>query len=206
MSEGGYFISFEGIDRSGKSTQASVLAEELGERALLVREPGGTVFSERVRGTLKDPEIPMTPRAEALLFAAARADLVSRVIKPAIAEGKVVIADRFIDSSLAYQGAARGLGMDEIERLNKWAAEELMPNMTLLIEVDPEVAISRGAEEHDRFEDEGAEFQRTVASAYAEIADRFTDRIVRVDGERGPDDVALDVRKIVFERLGLTLA
>ncbi len=206
MTTGGYFISFEGIDRSGKSTQAAVLAEELGERALLVREPGGTVFSERVRGTLKDPEIPMTPRAEALLFAAARADLVARVIKPAIAEGKIVIADRFIDSSLAYQGAARGLGIEEIERLNRWAAEDLMPNMTLLIDVDAETAISRGAEENDRFEDEGADFQRAVATAYEELADRYSDRIIRVDGARGPDDVAVDVKRLVFERLGLTPA
>ena len=115
-------ISFEGIDRSGKSTQASVLAEELGDRALFVREPGGTRFSERVRGILKDPELPMTAHAEALLFAAARADLVETVIKPALADGKVVIADRFIDSSLAYQGVVRGLGIDEVRTINAWAA------------------------------------------------------------------------------------
>jgi dTMP kinase len=206
MSDGGYFISFEGIDRSGKSTQAAVLAEELGDRALHVREPGGTHFSERVRGILKDPEIPMTPRAEALLFAAARADLVSTVIKPALAEGRVVIADRFIDSSLAYQGAVRGLGIDAIAQLNRWAAKDLMPNVTLLIEIDPAVARERGAEEHDRFEDEGAEFQRKVADAYDEIATADPDRIVRIDGARFPDEVAVDVRKIVFDRLGLTLA
>jgi dTMP kinase len=206
MSDGGYFISFEGIDRSGKSTQAAVLAEELGDRALHVREPGGTHFSERVRGILKDPEIPMTPRAEALLFAAARADLVSTVIKPALAEGRVVIADRFIDSSLAYQGAVRGLGIDAIAQLNRWAAKDLMPNVTLLIEIDPAVARERGAEEHDRFEDEGAEFQRKVADAYDEIATADPERIVRIDGARFPDEVAVDVRKIVFDRLGLTLA
>lgn len=206
MTEGGYFISFEGIDRSGKSTQAAVLAEELGDRALLVREPGGTVFAERVRGTLKDPEIPLTPRAEALLFAAARADLVAQVIRPAIQEGKIVIADRYVDSSLAYQGVARGLGVEAIAEINHWAADELMPNMTVLIEIDPELAIERGAEEHDRFENEGASFQRTVAAAYDAIAADNPDRIVRIDGARGPDDVAVDVRRVVFERLGLTLA
>ena len=206
MSNGGYFISFEGIDRSGKSTQATVLAEELGDRALLVREPGGTIFSERVRGILKDPEVPLSPRAEALLFAAARADLVASVIRPALDEGRIVIADRFIDSSLAYQGVARGLGIEAIADLNKWAAHELMPNMTLLIEIDPLVAISRGAEEHDRFEDEGASFQRKVAEAYGELASAHPDRIIRIEGDRGPDEVALGVRKIVFERLGLTLA
>jgi dTMP kinase len=206
MSEGAYFISFEGIDRSGKSTQAGVLAEELGDRVVFVREPGGTQLGERVRGTLKDPEIPLAPRAEALLFAAARADLVASVIRPALDEGKIVIADRFIDSSLAYQGAARGLGMEEIAKLNDWASDGLMPNMTLFIEIDPAVAIERGAEEHDRFEDEGASFQRKVAAAYDELATASPDRIIRVDGDRGPDEVAADVRKIVFERLGLALA
>ena len=206
MSDGGYFISFEGIDRSGKSTQAAVLAEELGERALFVREPGGTHFSERVRGILKDPEIPMTPRAEALLFAAARADLVATVIRPALAEGRVVIADRFIDSSLAYQGVVRGLGVEDISNLNHWAAEDLMPNMTLLIEIDAQVARERGAEEDDRFENEGTSFQRKVAEAYDELASNDPDRIIRVDGDRGPDVVAQEVREIVFARLGLTLA
>lgn len=203
MSNGGYFISFEGIDRSGKSTQASVLAERLGDRALLVREPGGTVLSERVRGILKDPEIPLSPRAEALLFAAARADLVAGVIRPALEEGRVVIADRYIDSSLAYQGVARGLGSEEIERLNRWAADELMPHLTVLIEVDAEVAVSRGAEENDRFENEGVGFQRLVAEAYAKLADRSPDRIVRIDGNRGPDAVAVDVAELIAERFGL---
>jgi dTMP kinase len=203
MSDGAYFISFEGIDRSGKSTQAAVLAEALGDRVVFVREPGGTLFSERVRGILKDPEVPLSPRAEALLFAAARADLVSRVIRPALSAGKIVIADRFIDSSLAYQGAARGLGVEEIAKLNAWAADELQPDLTLFIEIDPAVAIERGAEEHDRFEDEGAEFQRKIAAAYDEIANANPDRIVRVDGDRGPDIVAADVHRIVSERLGL---
>lgn len=203
MSKGGYFISFEGIDRSGKSTQASVLAERLGDRALLVREPGGTILSERVRGILKDPEIPLSPRAEALLFAAARADLVAGVIRPALDEGRVVIADRYIDSSLAYQGVARGLGSEEIERLNRWAADELMPHLTVLIEVDAEVAVSRGAEENDRFENEGVGFQRLVAEAYAELAERSPDRIVRIDGNRGPDSVAVDVAELIADRFGL---
>lgn len=203
MSKGGYFISFEGIDRSGKSTQASVLAERLGDRALLVREPGGTVLSERIRGILKDPEIPLSPRAEALLFAAARADLVAGVIRPALDEGRVVIADRFIDSSLAYQGVARGLGSEEVERLNRWAADSLMPHLTVLIEVDAEVAVSRGAEENDRFENEGVGFQRRVAEAYAELAAASPDRIVRIDGDRGPDLVAADVAELIAARFGL---
>lgn len=203
MSSGGYFISFEGIDRSGKSTQASVLAERLGERALLVREPGGTVLSERVRGILKDPEVPLSPRAEALLFAAARADLVSSVIRPALDEGRIVIADRYIDSSLAYQGVARGLGSEEIETLNRWAADSLMPHLTVLIEVDAEVAVARGAEENDRFENEGVGFQRKVAGAYAELAAASPARIVRIDGDRGPDVVAVDVAGLISDRFDL---
>jgi dTMP kinase len=211
MTEGGYFISFEGIDRSGKSTQASVLAETLGsqfgdDRTLLIREPGGTHFSERARGLLKDPELPMSPRAEALLFAAARADLVSTVIRPALDEGQIVIADRYIDSSLAYQGVARGLGVEAILEINKWAASDLMPNLTILIEVDEATAMERGAEEDDRFENEGADLQRKVAAAYAQLADADSDRIVRIDGARYPDEVAQDVQLLAFDRLGITVA
>ncbi|MBI5309642.1 MAG: dTMP kinase [Actinobacteria bacterium] len=198
----GHFITFEGIDRSGKSTQAARLAEALGERALLVREPGGTSLSERVREILKDPAIPLTGRAEALLFAAARADLVERVIEPALAAGKIVIADRYVDSSLAYQGAARGLGVEAIARLNEWASGGLTPDRTLLIEIDPRRAAERGNEEHDRFEDEGLAFQQTIAAAYAELAAEHPDRIVRIDGDRAPDDVAADVARIVAELTG----
>lgn len=205
MSDGGYFISFEGIDRSGKSTQASVLAETLGERALLIREPGGTHFSERARGILKDPELPLSPRAEALLFAAARADLVSTVIRPALDEGRIVIADRYIDSSLAYQGVARGLGVEEIRTVNHWAADGLMPNLTFLVEVDSETAMERGAEEHDRFEDEGSDLQRKVADGYDLLATADPDRIVRINGARYPDEVARDVQLIAFDRLGITV-
>lgn len=205
MGEGGYFISFEGIDRSGKSTQASVLAETLGDRALLIREPGGTHFSERARGILKDPELPLSPRAEALLFAAARADLVATVIRPALDEGRIVIADRYIDSSLAYQGVARGLGVEDVLKINRWAAHDLMPNLTVLIEVDEQTAMERGAEEHDRFENEGASLQRKVAEAYAELAAASPDRIVKIDGARYPDEVARDVQVLAFDRLGITL-
>jgi dTMP kinase len=202
MGSAGRFISFEGIDRSGKSTQAALLAERLGERALLVREPGGTDLSERVRAILKDPAIPLTARAEAALFAAARADLAERVIAPALAAGRIVVADRFIDSSLAYQGNARGLGQTAITHLNSWAADGLQPDLTLLIEVAPEAAAARGAEQEDRFEDQGLEFQRAVAAAYAELAAQHPQRIVRVDGARAIADVAADVWRIVTERHG----
>src|ERR1051325_9784914 len=110
----GLFVTFEGIDRSGKTTQSRMLCDALGREALPVREPGGTPVGERVREVLKDPSLELGPEAEALLFAAARAELVSRVIRPALESGRVVVSDRFLDSSLAYQGHARGLGIEEV--------------------------------------------------------------------------------------------
>lgn len=198
----GRFISFEGIDRCGKSTQAALLATALGERAMLVREPGGTSLAERVRAMLKDPTIPMTDRSEALLFAAARADLVERVLEPAIASGRIVIADRYVDSSFAYQGAARGLGREHIHQLNDWATGGLMPDLTLLIEIDPERAIERGVEIDDRFEDEGIRFQRAIAEAYDELAAGDPNRFQRIDGDREPEQVAEDVALHVAALIG----
>ena len=133
----GLFVTFEGIDRSGKTTQARLLAEALGDEALGVREPGGTPAGERVRDLLKDAAVPLGAEAEALLFAAARAELVARVIRPALEDGRVVVSDRFLDSSLAYQGGARGLGVDEVERVNRFATGGLVPDLTFLLEIDP---------------------------------------------------------------------
>ena len=139
----GLFVTFEGIDRSGKTTQARMLCEALGDEALAVREPGGTAVGERVRDLLKDPAVEMAPEAEALLFAAARAELVAKVIRPALAEGRVVVSDRFLDSSLAYQGHARGLGVDEVERINRWATGGLLPDLTILLSIEPSAAAER---------------------------------------------------------------
>src|SRR3954465_11796886 len=163
------FVTIEGIDRSGKSTQARRLAETLGDEALLVREPGGTPAGERIRELLKDPAVDLDPRAEALLFAAARAELVASVIRPALDAGKGGISDRFLDSSLAYQGHARGLGEAEIRRINEWATTGLQPDMTVLLRIDPADAAAR-AGETDRFEDEGLELQRRVAEGYDTLA------------------------------------
>lgn len=188
----GFFVTLEGIDRSGKSTQAALLAEALGGGAVAVREPGGTAAGERVRDFLKDPDIELSAEGEALLFAAARAELVRQVIRPALERGQTVVCDRFLDSSLAYQGEARGLGVDAVAQLNAAAVDGLVPDVTVLLELDPEAATARGAED-DRFEREGAVLQRAVARAYAALADAEPDRFVRVDAARDPKVVHADV-------------
>jgi dTMP kinase len=187
------FVTFEGIDRSGKTTQARRLLDTLGGAALGVREPGGTAAGERIRTLLKDPELGLSPRAEALLFAAARAELVADVIRPALAAGKVVVSDRFLDSSLAYQGAARGLGVEEVERVNGFATADLRPDLTLLLDIDPGAAGRRGAVEDDRFEQEGAALQLQVAAAYEELVAADPARWRRIDADRDPDAVHADV-------------
>jgi dTMP kinase len=191
------FITLEGIDRAGKSTQATLLAEALGGSALLLREPGGTPAGERMRELLKDPEVELDPRAELLLFCAARAELVARVIRPALEDGRPVICDRFIDSTVAYQGVARGLGVESVEALNAFAIGECVPDVTILLRISPQRAAERGQQRlaaggsdgADRFEGEGIDFQRKVASAYDEIAARDPDRVTVVDGEGPVEEV-----------------
>jgi dTMP kinase len=192
----GLFVTIEGIDRSGKSTQARRLVEALGDDALLVREPGGTPAGERIRELLKDPAIELDPRTEALLFAAARAELVAAVIRPALDAGKVVVSDRYLDSSLAYQGYARGLGEAEVRRINEWATAGLEPDLTVLLRIDPASAAAR-AGESDRFEDEGLGLQQRVADAYEQLAAANPERWKAVDAARSEDEVAADIRQMV---------
>lgn len=182
------FVTFEGIDRSGKTSQAGLLAEALGDEAVLVREPGGTPAAERIRELVKDPERSLSPIAETLLFGAARADLIDQVIAPALAQGKVVISDRYIDSTVAYQGGARGLGIDRVEQLNDWIAGGLWPDLTFLLEVDLDAARKRRGEP-DRFENEGESLQQAVAAAYEELAERHPERYVRIDARRPKSEV-----------------
>jgi dTMP kinase len=201
------FITLEGIDRSGKTTQAALLAEALGPRTLLLREPGGTDVGERIREVLKDPATELDPRAELLLFCAARAELCARVIRPAREAGRDVVSDRFVDSTAAYQGAARGLGMDVVEGLNEIAIAGCLPDLTVLLRIDPERAEARGqqrlaagaADGSDRFEGEGIEFQHLVASAYDELAARHPERITAVDAEGSVDQVHARVMEAVHQ-------
>jgi dTMP kinase len=190
------FVSLEGIDGSGKSTQAKLLAEALGPDTLLIREPGGTEPAERIRGLLADPQLKLDPLAELLLFLAARADLTARVIRPALESGQVVVSDRFADSSVAYQGAARGLGVGEVISLSDAATDGLWPDLTVLLRLDPEVGVRR-SDGDDRFEAEGLELQRAVAEAYEEIATIASDRVVVVDGEGSIEEVHARVMEAV---------
>ena len=182
------FISLEGVDGSGKSTQARLLAEALGPETVAIREPGGTDAAERIRELLADPALELDPLAELLLFLAARADLTARVIRPALEAGRDVVSDRFSDSSVAYQGAARGLGVGEVISLCDAATDGLWPDLTLLLRLDPELGLGR-AQSGDRFEAEGLELQRAVAEAYEEIAAIAADRVVAIDATGSVDEV-----------------
>lgn len=195
------FVSLEGIDGSGKSTQARLLAEALGEDTLLVREPGGTEAAEQIRGLLADRSVELDPFAELLLFCAARADLVAQVVRPALEAGRDVVSDRFSDSTVAYQGAARGLGAGEAITVTELATDGLWPDLTILLRVDPETGLGR-AKGDDRFESEGLEFQRAVAEAYEEIAIVARDRVVVIDGEGSVEEVHERVMEAVRARRG----
>jgi dTMP kinase len=182
------FISLEGVDGSGKSTQARLIAEALGPETLAIREPGGTEAAEKIRELLTDPALPLDALAELLLFLAARADLTAGVIRPALEDGRDVVADRFSDSSVAYQGSARGLGVGEVISLCDHATEGLWPDLTLLLRIDPETSLGR-AEGEDRFEAEGLTLARAVAVAYEEIAKIAPDRVVAVDANGTVEEV-----------------
>jgi dTMP kinase len=195
------FVSLEGVDGSGKSTQARLLVEALGPETVAIREPGGTEAAERIRELLADPAVALEPLAELMLFCAARADLTERVIRPALEDGRDVVSDRFSDSSVAYQGAARGLGVGEVISLCDTATDGLWPDLTLLLRVHPEVGLGR-ADGEDRFEAEGLELQRAVADAYEEIAQIASDRVAVIDASGSIEEVHERVMAAVEERRG----
>jgi dTMP kinase len=193
------FITFEGLDGSGKSTQTGLLAAAIcgaGREVVTTREPGGTPLGEQVRDLLLGGD-GISPWAEAALFAAARAELVERVIDPALAQGAVVICDRYLDSSLAYQGVARGLGVDRVLELNLPAIRGQLPDRTFLLEIDPAESARRVGENGDRIEREDAEFRQKVADAYRLLAETFPQRIEAVDGSRPPQEIAKEIFGLV---------
>jgi dTMP kinase len=202
----GWLVAFEGVEGAGKSTQLELLRlalEELGHKVTATREPGGTPVGERVRALLLDPSTSVEPRAEALLFAAARAQLVEEVIRPALEQGQVVLCDRYLHSSLAYQGAARGLGRDEVAAINHFATAGLLPDVVVLLRLDPAEGLARGrAGGRDRIEGQDLDFHRRVAGAFLELAAAEPDRFAVIDAARPPERVAADVRAAVLDRIG----
>jgi len=201
----GSFIAFEGVEGAGKGTQIAMVEQYLrdaGVPVLVTREPGGTRAGELIRTMLLDPETGvLDARAEAMLFAAARAQTVASVIRPALAEGKVVICDRYVDSSLAYQGAGRGLGEVDVLSLNVWGTQGLFPDLVILLHVEPELGLSRSSDEPDRMELEGQAFLAKVADGYLRIAEEHPERFVVIDASREPGEVFDDVRAAVDRAL-----
>ena len=198
----GLFITFEGPDGSGKSTQAALLSERLkeeGRTVLLTREPGGTAISEKIRGLLLDPaNSAMGARTEALLYAASRAQLVCEVIRPALEEGCIVICDRYIDSSVAYQGWARSLGPDEIRTINSFGTQGLSPDITFFLDLDPVEGLRRaacGRGSLDRMEREKTAFHLAVYNGYLDTASKEKDRIVMIDASRSVQEISFDIWK-----------
>lgn len=187
----GRFLAVEGGDATGKTTQARLLAERLG--ALLTREPGGTDVGERVRQLVLDPSLPVAPRTEALLMAAARAQHVTEVIEPTLASGRSVVTDRFTASSLAYQGVGRGLDVGEVGALSAFATAGLQPDLVVLLDLPLDVAAARLSSEPDRLEMEGAPFHARVSAAYRRLAAADPDRWVVVPAGGSIDEVAAQV-------------
>lgn len=199
MSGRGRLIAFEGGEGCGKSTQAARLAEALG--AVLTREPGGTAVGERIRRILLDPDVTgLSPRAEALLMAAARAQHVDEVIEPALAAGRDVVTDRYVGSSLAYQGHGRGLDVDALTELNQWATARVWPDVVVLLDVPATEAAARRARDGrrpDRLEAEEGAFHERVADGFRRLAAADTDHWIVVDGSGTVDEVAQRVQAAV---------
>lgn len=211
----GKLISFEGSEGSGKSTQIARLAEhlqKLGREVLATREPGGTEIGEQIRNIIvhnsKGDE--MCPETELLLFTAARAQLVREVIAPAIMRGAIVLSDRYLDSSTVYQGIARNLAPDPVNQINRFAVGNVMPNLTIVIDVSTDVSLSRirqrASDLPDRMERENIEFYKKVREGYLLLAQQWPERVVVIDGTQPPDVIEKEIWAAVQQRLDVTRA
>lgn len=202
---GGTFVSFEGGDGVGKTTQLTLLRDWLagiGREVVVTREPGGTPLGLELRGAVLHGDH-VAPRVEALIFAADRAHHVATVVRPALERGAVVLTDRYLDSSVAYQGVGRGLGADVVERLNLWGTEGLLPDLTVLLDLDPAVGLSRITREPDRLERAGAEFHARMRQAFLDRAAAEPGRWLVLDAAQPPDVVAAQVRARLAALLGV---
>jgi dTMP kinase len=204
MGDPGRLIAFEGVEGSGKSTQLELLRRALEGRVrevVVTREPGGTPAGERIRAMLLDPEVELHPRAEALLFAAARAELVEAVIRPALERDAVVLCDRYLDSSLAYQGGGRGLGRGPVEEVNRFATGGLLPDLVVLLDLDPADGLGRRGRERDRIEAQDLAFHRRVRQAFCDLAAADPGRFAVVDAAAPVPEVAARVQAVVLPLL-----
>ena len=199
------FITFEGLDGSGKTTQATLLVERLKadkHKVVFLREPGGTIVSEKIREILLDKKhLDITQTAELFLFSAARAQLVGQVIVPSLAEGKIVVCDRFYDSTTAYQGFGRELSIEHIRHINALATNGTTPDITLFVDVDVDEIQRRRREAPDRMESSGTSFYHRVREGYRTIASEEPGRIVMIDGMKPIPDIEQEIWKIIKQRL-----
>ncbi|HMA76648.1 MAG TPA: dTMP kinase [Candidatus Krumholzibacteriaceae bacterium] len=212
-----FFITFEGIEGSGKSTVASLVAgrfKKAGYNLLLTREPGGTDLSEEIRKILLDPrETDMSERTELMLYLASRAQLVDEVLKPALAEGKIVLCDRYFDATTAYQGWARGIGEEFINQLNLFTVGEVIPDLTFLLDLSVEEGFMRGPERRektgtrhrDRLELEDIEFHKRVREGYLRIAEGERQRVRVIDASRDIDSVLFEISEVINDRFPVNI-
>ncbi len=200
----GLFISMEGPDGSGKTMQMNMLEQELRQRGLDVlrsREPGGTAISEKIRDMLLDPaNTEMSDRTEALLYAASRAQHVEQVLKPALRQGKIVLCDRYVDSSLVYQGIGRGLGIPAIEEINAFATGGLQPDVTIVLQIDFEEGLRRKGIQNgglDRMEAQKEDFLRRIHDGFTELKELYPERVFLIDGAKAPSEVFQEIQNVL---------
>lgn len=205
----GLFITFEGPDGSGKTTIAALVAEALKNKGIdvvLTREPGGIEIAEQIRKIILDPKnTAMDERTEALLYAAARRQHLIEKVLPALKENKIVICDRFVDSSLVYQGVGRGIGIDKVYEMNLFAIEGIMPDFTIFFDIDPKLGLERTKKDDkrtlDRLDLEGLTFHQKVYDGYMEVVERFKERIICIDASKSIEEVKSNVMNLIEDHL-----